>query len=269
MTHWHWSRVLLWTQWVLLTAIVFAGLALRFELLHFGVVFKVFTYAGAGALAIALASLFVFVWGVRSHNVRARSNALWSVLLGLLPVAVPLMTVGKDNFSVPRIHDISTDTRNPPQYRAILALRKKGDNSAEYGGESVARLQRGVDVYADIIPLHVHLPVTRTTELAGEVATDLGWKLVSYQPERGHLEAVARTRLLGFTDDIVVRVQAEDDGGSRVDVRSSSRVGVSDLGANAKRIRVFLEALHLRAKSVPSNASIRPKSRSTGIRWVG
>ncbi|WP_299940589.1 DUF1499 domain-containing protein [uncultured Microbulbifer sp.] len=269
MTHRHWSRALLWAQWVLLTAIVFAGLALRFGLLHFGMAFKVFTYAGLAALAIALAGLFVFVWGVRSHNVDARSNALWAVLLGLLPVAVPLMTVGKDNFSVPRIHDISTDTRNPPQYRAILALRKAGDNSAEYGGEPVARLQRGVDVYADIMPLQVQLPVVRTTELAAEVAEELGWKLVSYQPERGYLEAVDRTRLLGLSDDIVVRVQAEDNGGSRVDVRSSSRVGVSDLGANAKRIRVFLEALHLRAKSVHNSASVRLWGLSTGIRWVG
>ncbi|MFA0811787.1 DUF1499 domain-containing protein [Microbulbifer epialgicus] len=254
MTEKHWSRWLLWTQWVLLVAIVLAGLALRFGLLHFSVAFKVFTYAGALALAIALVSLLIFVWGMRSHSAETRSNALWAVLLGLLPVAIPLITVGKGSFTVPRIHDITTDTRNPPQYRVVLGLRKPGENSAEYAGEPVARLQRKADVYADIYPLHVHLPVERTTELAAEVAEELGWKIVSYEPERGHLEAVDRTLLLGFTDDIVVRVRPESDDGSRVDVRSSSRVGVSDLGTNAKRIREFLEELHLHAVSAENRA---------------
>ncbi|WP_020414723.1 DUF1499 domain-containing protein [Microbulbifer sp. SSSA007] len=250
----HWSRWLLWAQWVLLSAIVLAGLALRFGLLHFSMAFKVFTYAGAAALAIALVSLLIFVWGVRSNSAVTRSNALWAVLLGLLPVAIPLITVGKDNFTVPRIHDITTDTRNPPQYRVVPGLRKPGENSAEYGGEEVARLQREADVYGDIYPLHVHLPVERTTELAAEVAKELGWEIVSYEPSNGHLEAVDRTLLLGFTDDIVVRVRAESDGSSRVDVRSSSRVGVSDLGANGKRIREFLEELRLHAVSAANSA---------------
>ncbi|QFT55629.1 DUF1499 domain-containing protein [Microbulbifer sp. THAF38] len=250
MSRVHWSRWLLWVQWALLGIIVLAGLALRFGLLRFGVVFKVFTYAGGAALAIALASLLVFVWGSRNHRPQVRSNALWAALLGLLPVAVPLITVGKDNFNVPKIHDITTDTRNPPKYQAVLSLRRASDNSAEYAGEPVAKLQRDTDIYSDIYPLHVHMSVASTTELAAEVAKKLGWKIVSYEPEKGHLEATDRTLLLGFTDDIVVRVRPEDDGGSRVDVRSSSRVGVSDLGANAKRIREFLEELHLRVLSV-------------------
>ncbi|GAB2883066.1 DUF1499 domain-containing protein [Microbulbifer echini] len=256
----HWSRWLLRMQWGLLALIVFAGLALRLELLRFSVVFKVFTYAGMAALAIALVSLFVFVWGMRKHSAQTRSNALWATLLGLLPLAVPLITVGKDNFSVPRIHDITTDTRNPPRYQAVLALRKPGDNSAEYGGESVARLQRGADVYADINPLHVHLPIERATQLAAQVARELGWRIVSYEPEKGHIEATDRTLLLGFTDDIVVRVRADEDGGSRVDVRSSSREGVSDLGANAKRIREFLEVLHEDARIQGGGATSRPNS---------
>lgn len=255
MTETHWSRWLLWIQWALLTAIVLAGLALRFGLLYYSVAFKVFTYAGAAALVIALVSLLIFVWGVRSRSAEIRSNALWAVVLGLLPVAIPLITVGKDNFAVPRIHDITTDTRNPPQYRAVLELRKPGDNSATYAGEQVAELQRESDVYADIYPLHVNLPVERTTELAAEVAEELGWKIVSYEPGAGHLEAVDRTLLLGFTDDIVVRVRPDSDRSSRVDVRSSSRVGLSDLGANGKRIREFLEELHLHAISAANNAA--------------
>ncbi|AWF80734.1 DUF1499 domain-containing protein [Microbulbifer sp. A4B17] len=247
MTESHWSNWLLRVQWILLLLIVLAAAALRFGVLHFSVVFKIFVFSGGAALVVALLSLFVFVWGVSKSKPLVRSNALWAALLGLLPVAIPLVTVGQGNFDVPRIHDITTDTRNPPQYQEVLKLRQKGDNSAEYGGEKVAELQREADIYADIMPLHVDFPIARTTEIAAEVAEDLGWKVVSYEPQRGHLEAVAKTPILGFTDDIVVRVSADEGGGSKVDVRSSSRVGVSDLGTNAKRIRQFLEELHLHA----------------------
>ncbi|MCO1335268.1 DUF1499 domain-containing protein [Microbulbifer sp. OS29] len=247
MTNSHWSNWLLRVQWLLLLLIALSGVALRFGLLHFSMAFKVFIFAGGATLLVALLSLFVFVWGMRKGQALTRSNALWAALLGLLPLAVPLATVGKGNFDLPRIHDITTDTRNPPQYQAVLALRQKGDNSAQYEGSEVAQLQRGADIYADIVPLHVHLPVSRTTEVAADVAEELGWEIVSFDPQKGHLEAVDKTPILGFTDDIVVRVRAEEDGGSRVDVRSSSRVGVGDLGANAKRIRLFLEELHLHA----------------------
>ncbi|MEW5250324.1 DUF1499 domain-containing protein [Microbulbifer discodermiae] len=238
----HWSRWLVRVQLLLLTVIVLAGLALRLDLLGFRVVFQVFKYAGVAALAVALISLLVFVWGLVKRHADSRRAAIWGVLLGLLPVALPLLTVGKDNFDVPPIHDISTDLHNPPQYEEVLTLRREGDNSAAYGGEALAEAQRGADIYADMLPLQVDLPVARVTELAAEVAAELGWRIVAEDPERGHLEAVDRTLLLGFRDDVVVRVTPSGEG-SRVDVRSSSRVGVSDLGANAQRIRTFLREL--------------------------
>lgn len=245
----HWSRWLLRAQWLLLGAIFAAGLALRLELLHFKPVFQVFKFAGLAALGVALTSMLVFIWGLVKRHPDSRRNALWAVVLGLLPVAVPLLTVGSDNFDVPRIHDITTDMKDPPRYQAVLSLRKKGDNSPEYGGEEVAAQQRDADIYSDIQPLQLEMPVVRATEVAAKVAEDLGWRVVALEPRRGHLEAVDRTPLLGFTDDIVVRVRAEK-GGSRVDIRSSSRVGVSDLGANAERIRQFLNELGARAAEV-------------------
>ncbi|MFC6635274.1 DUF1499 domain-containing protein [Microbulbifer taiwanensis] len=245
----HWSRWLLRLQWLLLAAIFFAGLALRLELVHFQPVFQIFKYAGLAALGVALVSMLVFIWGLVKRHPQSRHNTLWAVVLGLLPVAVPLLTVGKSNFDVPRIHDISTDMKDPPQYRAALSLRSADDNSLEYAGEEVAKLQREADIYSDIMPLQLEMPVVRATEVAADVAEELGWRLVALDPQRGHLEAVDRTPLLGFSDDIVVRVRAEN-GGSRVDIRSSSRVGISDLGANAKRIRSFLSELQARAAEV-------------------
>ena len=247
MRNTHWSRWLLRVQWLLLAIIFVAGLALRLDLVNFRPAFQVFKYAGLAALGVALLSILVFIWGLVKRHPESRRAALWAVILGLLPVAVPLLTVGRSNFEVPPIHDISTDLQNPPQYQAVLSLRKKTDNSAEYGGEAVAEQQRLADIYADIQPLQVKLPVDKTTELAAEVADDLGWRVVADNPAQGHLEAVDRTLLLGFSDDIVVRVTA-DKGVSRVDIRSSSRVGQSDLGANAKRIRSFLSELHARAQ---------------------
>lgn len=238
----HWSHWLVRVQWLLLATIFVAGLALRLELVNFRPVFQVFKYAGLAALGVALLSMLVFIWGLVRRNAEARRAALWAVVLGLLPVAVPLLTVGQSNFNVPRIHDITTDMKDPPQYEAVLPLRKKGDNSAVYEGEALAAHQREADIYEDIRPLELDLPVPRVTELAGEVAEELGWRVVALDLERGRLEAVDRTLLLGFKDDVVVRVLRED-GVTRVDVRSSSRVGQSDLGANARRIRSFLKEL--------------------------
>ncbi|SDK29562.1 DUF1499 domain-containing protein [Microbulbifer yueqingensis] len=238
----HWSGWLVRAQLVLVGTILVAGLALRLDLAHFRPVFQVFKYAGLGMLGVALASMLVFIWGLVKRQPATRTAALWAVVLGLLPVAVPLLTVGRDNFSVPPIHDITTDLENPPRYRAVLALREEGDNSARYDGEQVARQQREADIYEDIRPLELDQSVAEVTAMAAEAAKDLGWRIVARDDRAGHLEAVDRTPLLGFRDDVVVRVTTQD-GGSRVDVRSSSRVGVSDLGANAERIRRFLTEL--------------------------
>ncbi|MFI2810382.1 MULTISPECIES: DUF1499 domain-containing protein [unclassified Microbulbifer] len=242
MKHTHWSRWLVRIQLLLIAIIFMAGLALRLELVHFRPVFQVFKYAGLGALGMALVSMLVFIWGLVKRHADARRAALWGVVLGLLPVAVPLLTVGKGNFDVPPIHDITTDLSNPPEYQAILSLREEGDNSAAYDGEAVAQQQREADIYEDIRPLELDLPVAKVTGMAAQVAEDLGWRIVARDDETGHLEAVDRTALLGFSDDVVVRVTPAEDG-SRVDIRSSSRVGVSDLGANARRIREFLVEL--------------------------
>ena len=246
----HWSRWLYRIQWLLLTIIALSAVALRLELLHFTVVFDIFKYAGLAAVAMALLSMLVFLWGMVKRHSEARNAALWAMVLGLIPVAVPLLTVGQDNFRVPPIHDISTDLKDPPEFQAVLSLRDKGDNSVEYLGEVVAAQQRNAGIYDDILPLQVDMTVPAATELAAEVAEDLGWRIVSKRvsknPNRGHLEAVDRTLLLGFTDDVVVRVSKEGEG-ARVDVRSASRVGVSDLGTNGKRIRAFLAAMRERA----------------------
>lgn len=243
----HWSRWLYRIQWLLLTVIALAVVAVRLGLLHYMMAIEVFKYAGLATLAVALISILVFIWGLVKRHPEARSAALWAAVLGAIPVAVPLFVVGEHNFRAPPIHDISTDLQDPPVFEAILSLRGPDDNSADYGGDKVASQQRNSPLYQDIQPLTLNITVAEATELAAEVAQKLGWRVVAKSPNQGRLEAVARTPVLGFTEDVVVRVKKE--GGSvKVDVRSASRARTFDLGSNGERIRTFLREMHRRAE---------------------
>jgi uncharacterized protein (DUF1499 family) len=142
--------------------------------------------------------------------------------------------------SVPRIHDITTDTDNPPQLVATLPMRAGAENTAVYGGPKLAAEQK--QGYPDIAPLMLTLPPAAAFERALRVAQAMGWQIVAADLATGRLEATDTTLWFGFHDDIVVRVAAAG-GGSRVDIRSVSRVGRSDIGTNAKRIRDFLGRL--------------------------
>ena len=139
-----------------------------------------------------------------------------------------------------RIHDITTDTENPPQFVALRALRLTTFNGPEYGGEKVAIIQKAA--YPDIAPRIAGDPPARTFERALKAARDMGWQIVASIAGEGRIEATATTRWLRFKDDVVIRVTPEG-GGSRIDVRSKSRMGRSDLGANAKRIREYFRKL--------------------------
>lgn len=142
--------------------------------------------------------------------------------------------------SVPAIHDISTDTSNPPLFDAVLGLRKDALNSVEYGGEALAEQQK--KAYPDIVPLAMKLPPAQVFEHALTYAKAQGWTIVRADAGKKMIEATDTTFWFGFKDDIVIRIVPEANG-SRIDVRSLSRVGRSDVGANAARIRKLLKAL--------------------------
>jgi uncharacterized protein (DUF1499 family) len=140
----------------------------------------------------------------------------------------------------PQIHDITTDAGDPPEFMAILPLRAKAPNPADYGGPEVAALQRAA--YPDVKPLTLFTPPDRAFGRALAVARSMGWTIMEKDRQDGRIEAIDRTIWFGFTDDIVIRVRPENDG-SRVDIRSVSRVGNGDMGTNAARIRKFLRKL--------------------------
>lgn len=140
----------------------------------------------------------------------------------------------------PPIHDIATDTEDPPRFVKVLALRKSAPNPPAYGGPEVAEQQKRA--YPDLAPLMLGLPPERAFGRALEAARAMGWAIADADEARGRIEATAVTPVCRFKDDVVVRVRAQGDG-ARVDVRSVSRVGVGDLGANARRIREYLARL--------------------------
>lgn len=142
--------------------------------------------------------------------------------------------------TVPPIHDVTTDTQDPPKFVAVLPLRANAKNSAEYAGDSIAALQRRG--YPDLAPAIFARPAGVTFARARAAADAMGWKLVEADSGTGRIEATATTKWFGFKDDVVVRVRPEG-AGSRLDVRSVSRLGGSDVGTNAARIREFISRL--------------------------
>ena len=162
-----------------------------------------------------------------------------ALVIAAIATAPPILML-KQARNVPLIHDVSTDLVDPPKFVALQAVRKASPNGADHGGAEVAKLQS--QGYPAIKPMVVARPPREVMQQAIEAAHALRWEIALSDVAAGRLEATATTRWWGFKDDIVVRVTPEGTG-SRVDVRSASRVGLSDLGVNAKRIREFLARL--------------------------
>jgi uncharacterized protein (DUF1499 family) len=168
----------------------------------------------------------------------------WSMLvLGLLigaGVAFVPWRMAQQAQALPRIHDISSDLDNPPVFVAILPLRAAATNPATYGGPEIAAEQRRG--YPDIVPLQLAMSPASAYAKALSLMKKNGWEIVADDPAGGRIEATATTRWFGFKDDVIVRVLPAA-GGSRLDMRSVSRVGKSDVGTNAKRIRDFFATI--------------------------
>lgn len=144
--------------------------------------------------------------------------------------------------TVPPIHDITTSIVNPPAFVAIAPLRASAPNPAEYLGGETSELQR--QFYPDIMSrVYIQSP-DEVFAAVTEVAREMAWEIVDADRAEGRLEATDTTKWFGFKDDVVVRMVAGNANSTIVDVRSKSRVGRSDIGVNANRIRDFLTRLN-------------------------
>lgn len=210
-----------------LTAAVIGGLLLlatgpgyRLHLLsHGAALLMVLISGGAGLVALATAGQTLVV-------ARTEGTEPWlavgAAALGLVVVAFPAIWVTRA-VTEPWVNDVSTDPDDPP------AIDRKGTVPV---------------VNTTVLPLTLELPASQVFQMTRTVAEELGWTITNQNAATGLIAALAVTRWFGFIDDVVVRIRPSNKNHTRVDMRSASRVGISDLGTNARRICLFLKALH-------------------------
>ena len=199
------------------------------------------TFAGAlvfAVLGIVLAlGAFIVIW---RQGVSGAGYAFSAVAIGIALLAYPAY-LGSRAYTLPMINDITTDPIEPPRFDVIARLRPRG--TVDYAGLYAAEQQR--QAYRDIEPLAVSATPQIAYEEAVKVIAKRKWRVVVERAPQagrrdGQIEAVARTPIMGFRDDVAVRIRPATDG-AVIDVRSASRYGRHDLGANASRIRSLLE----------------------------
>src|SRR5262249_33377242 len=200
----------------------------------------------AGALALALLAILlasgaaVSIW---KDGVGGIGEAVTGLLIGLALIAYPLY-VGVKAYKLPAIYDITTDPIHPPRFDPIARLRPRDANPVPYAGLYTAEQQR--TAYSDIEPDTTGVSPREAYDAALKVITRRKWHVVDARPPQdtaprdGLIEAIARTPILGFRDDVAVRVRATHEG-ARIDIRSASRYGRHDLGTNAARVRALVE----------------------------
>ena len=217
--------------------LVAAGFGARFGLWDFRLGLQLVRWSEyAGLATVVMALIWLALPRLREGRLLALAAA-FVIGLGVAYFPWQWMQFAR---SVPAINDITTDTANPPAFVALLRSRAGASVGATYPGGETAALQRRA--YPDIRPLELALPPPAAFARALDAAKGMGWHIEAADIATGRIEATATTPWFGFHDDIVVRV-APAPSGSRIDVRSVSRVGKSDFGTNAKRIRAYLARL--------------------------
>ena len=204
--------------------------------------FQIALLAFAIAVLIAgLAALFGLVGAVLGGHGKT-TRAVTALVVALLVLVAPLNTV-RQGAGVPMIHDITTDLEDPPIFVEVPRKRSIGDNSLDIDAEVLAAQKA---YYTDIGPTMLPMAKREAFALVREAVDAFDWVVHAENANLGYIEATASTPFFGFRDDVIIRV-TEDTGGARVDMRSASRVGLSDLGVNAGRIRDFMSMVTQRA----------------------
>ena len=226
-----WIRWPGYLAWVFLALLAIAVITVRSGRWQEGLML----YALSGLLSLLLLALMA----LQGLLPRWRENrgAIARRALPAFPAAV-LLVLALVGDEAPPIHDISTDTEDPPAFETAVALRGSDSNPLAVKADVIAQQ---LDAYPDLDTLRSPRSYARSYNRALLTARELGWEITREDPNAGFIEAVDTTPIMQFKDDVVIRVRT-DAQGSLIDLRSVSRVGQSDLGANAKRIRAFRSA---------------------------
>ena len=205
--------------------------------------FRIALFGLVGGAALGMLAAFAGVIGMivaRKEKAHGTSSAWFGLILGLLVTSPVLLTIYAAS-SVPPIHDITTDLQNPPEFVTMLVERSASDNPLDRKNPTdLATLQQ--TAYPGLVPVLINQDASQVFDQVHSLVTVRGWEIVAASAQQGRIEATATTPIMGFKDDVVIRVR-DEAGGTMVDMRSVSRVGQSDLGANAKRIEAFMADL--------------------------
>jgi uncharacterized protein (DUF1499 family) len=237
------SRLAIWARRMALFSLIATVLAIIIVRAGLLEIWPAITTLGSalGLAVIALllaAGAFVVIW---REGLQGGGYGLIAIAIAGGLLAYPTFIVAR-SYKLPRIYDITSDPIDPPRYEALARIRPRDANPIIYAGLATAELQRAG--YPDIEPVEAEAPAQQAYEAALSVITKRRWRIVEQRPPQvrrdGRIEAVARTPIMGFADDVVVRIRADGEG-SKVDARSSSRYGKFDFGANAARVSALLE----------------------------
>ena len=203
-------------------------------------------WIGLACLIIGIALLALAHHKQTGNGVTLFNLAAGGALAAGIAWYIPTTFQAPEGQSYPPIHDVSTDLLDIPQYVAVMPLRADAPNTTVYGGSPRMTPERNAQLQLDAFPdlvSHYYDESQQTIFDRALAAVDaMGWELVAAVPEEGRIEATATTFWFRFKDDVVIRLRAEN-GQTKVDARSLSRVGGGDAGTNAKRLREFFEIL--------------------------
>ena len=247
-------------------AVVVSILIVRFGFLEVKPALATFFGAlGLAGLSILLGlAAFAAIW---QNGTRGMGRILLALLIDAAILAYPAYLIYQYR-KLPRIYDVTTNAIDPPRFEALARLRTgEGTNPAAYAGLYSAEKQRAA--YPDIETVELETPVDRAYELTLRLVNRRKWLVIDArapQPPRriGRIEAVARTPIMGFREDVSIRVTPDDED-SRVDIRSASRYFDTDLGSNAARVKKLIEDLNTAAENDNSKpakkaAPVAPKA---------
>ena len=232
-------KTVFWLALVAAAMAILTGPGNRLGWWDFGMAFALLGLAAIAGGVLSVLAVIALTWSVRRRHAACVALSVVALLAGLLTIGLPSQLLLR-GLSVPAIHDISTDTSDPPKFVALAAFRATVPNGGDYGGPELATLQR--EAYPDIKPLTLVVRPEHALTDCLRVAKALGWEIVVASQLDLRIEATDTTPFFGFKDDIIIRITPAGPA-SRIDLRSVSRVGRSDLGANARRIREFYKLL--------------------------
>jgi uncharacterized protein (DUF1499 family) len=238
------SRLAIWARRLAIFSLPAAALAIiaeRAGLFEYMPVLMTFGAAlGLAAMAVLLAiAAMIAIW---FNGREGGGRAFTALLIGLALLGYPAY-LGIKAYRLPAISDVTTDPYDPPRFEAVARLRTREANPISYEGLATFQQQRAA--YPDIEPLAAGVNAQTAYDAALAIVTKRNWRVVDARAPQagrrdGHIEAIARTPIMGFRDDVVIRVRAAG-AGARIDVRSSSRYGFHDFGTNAARVSSLLE----------------------------